>query len=264
MDRDWDRAGKRRKGLGPGPGHDGTHDAHRHHLAGRPHPSFGSVPLLETYRAFQNDTEGFEVVGFLGFTHIRCPSRPPKACYCGRYSAHIDSLIIAVDGACPGNGTDKAVKSACGVYFGPGTSHEQRNLAYRIPDDPDYAHTSQRAELHAALFALYAAKEYVAHGGQWNCDDCVEPCSVKHVVIKSDSAYLVNSTIGPLEKWALNGWRTAKKTPVKNRDLWEAMIHRLADLETLGALVQFWLVPRKDNKEADELANIGLDKRLIY
>ncbi len=219
MERNQDRVapGKRRQRLGPGPGHEisGTHDAHRHHRAGPPPPS---TPLLETYRAFQNDAESIEVTGFLGFTHIRCPTRPPKACYCGRYSPHIDSLVVAIDGACPAHGTDKAVKSAYGVYFGPDT-HGQRNIARRIQDSPDYAHTSQRAELHAALGALRAAKPYVANGGQWHCEECPQPCPVNHLVVKSDSAYLVNAMNGHLEKWASNGWKTANRTPVKNRDL---------------------------------------------
>ncbi len=45
------------------------------------------------------------------------------------------------------------------------------------------------------------------------------------VHVLSDSAYLVNAhTQGWLERWQANGWRTAAKKPVENRDLWEALI----------------------------------------
>ena len=77
-------------------------------------------------------------------------------------------------------------------------------------------------------------------------------------MIKSDSAYLVNSMTNSIEKWKNNGWQTAKKTPVKNRDLWEEMIERVLELEDLDTPVDFWHVPREMNKEADELANDGL------
>ncbi len=40
------------------------------------------------------------------------------------------------------------------------------------------------------------------------------------------------------------------------------MIGRVADLEAMGAVVQFWLVPREENQDADELANIGLHEGL--
>ncbi len=80
------------------------------------------------------------------------------------------------------------------------------------------------------------------------------------MVIKSRSDYLVNSMTGPLQKWASNDWKTATNTPVKNRDLWRKIICAVTGLEALGAVVQFWLVPREENKDADKLANIGLSE----
>ena len=71
-------------------------------------------------------------------------------------------MVIAVDGACPGNGTDGAVKSGYGVYIGD--SNAVQNHACRVPDTLSYAHTSQRAELYAALVALHVAKQYAVNG----------------------------------------------------------------------------------------------------
>lgn len=44
--------------------------------------------------------------------------------------------------------------------------------------------------------------------------------------IYSDSGYVVNGINNPsyLKKWRANGWKTSKKTPVENQDLWREMI----------------------------------------
>lgn len=167
-----------------------------------------------------------------------------------------------MDGACPGNGKI-ADKSACGVYLGPldcpdgfPRQSEQDNLAWRVPYTPGYAHTNQRAELQAALGAPRAARQFVVGGGQW--PSIRLPYIVNHVVIKSDSAYLVNSATDYLGNWVENGWRTAAKQPVLNQDLWKSIVWWLWHLEGLGAVVDFWHVPREQNKEADRLANHGL------
>jgi ribonuclease HI len=175
---------------------------------------------LAQYLISQKGHENIEVRGLGGFTHIRCPLASRNACPCGRYACHVNSLVIAIDGACQGNGTDEAVASACGAYFGPlddfheiNHSQVRRNWAWHVRNKPGYAHTNQRAELHAAIGALFAAKQFAAEGGQWPCKPggCPQPrpCPVNHVIIKSDSAYLVNSMKGSLLKWQSNGWRTA-------------------------------------------------------
>lgn len=232
---------RKRHTLAHGPDLQGTSREFKQHHQGGTRDT--SIPFEEIYRIWGN-TENMEVNGFGGFTHVRCPGSATHTCHmCSRHFAHVDSLVIAVDGACPGNGRNRAVKSACGVYFGRlnGSSpHRQENLAWRVDDTPGYAHTSQRAEQHAALRALNAVEHYVMNGGQWSCDDCPSPCRVKHVVIKSDSAYLVNSTMtSHIKKWVAHGWRTASKTPVKNRDLWEQLISEVENLKKLGAVMDF-------------------------
>jgi len=45
-----------------------------------------------------------------------------------------------------------------------------------------------------------------------------------HVIVHTDSAYIEQAfTQGWLKSWQRNGWRTAAKQPVKNRDLWERL-----------------------------------------
>ena len=66
--------------------------------------------------------------------------------------------------------------------------------------------TNNRMELTAAIQALQALKR---------------PCQVD---LHTDSTYLRNAfEQGWLVKWQKNGWRTAAKEPVLNRDLWETL-----------------------------------------
>ncbi|KAI0106416.1 ribonuclease H-like protein [Nemania sp. FL0031] len=232
---------------------------HGPHRAGHPKGTRNRFPIkVYTHEYALCGTDDLAIKGFREFIHIRCPWAMKTPCLCGRRSLHLDSLVIAVDGACPGNGTVHATKSAYGVFFGPDSAN---NIAARVPNYPGYLHTSQRAELCGAIAAILAAQPYIYEGGQWDCTECPTPCRVAHLIIKTDSAYLVNGITAHVEKWRRNGWRTAKGTEVKNQDLWT----RLDDLceslyESTQVSIDFWQVPRHQNTDADHLANLGLDR----
>ncbi len=67
--------------------------------------------------------------------------------------------------------------------------------------------TNNRMELRAAVEALEALRE---------------PCRVR---LHSDSAYMINAFKQRwMDGWKRRGWKTANKTPVLNRDLWERLI----------------------------------------
>jgi ribonuclease HI len=67
--------------------------------------------------------------------------------------------------------------------------------------------TNNRMEITAVLEGLCALKE---------------PCMVD---LYTDSQYVRKAvTDGWLENWQRNGWRTAAKKPVKNRDLWQRLL----------------------------------------
>jgi ribonuclease HI len=71
--------------------------------------------------------------------------------------------------------------------------------------------TNNRMELTAAVEALSAL---------------TEPCSV---TVVTDSQYLKNAfTARWLANWQRNGWKTASRQPVKNRDLWEKLLELTA------------------------------------
>lgn len=71
--------------------------------------------------------------------------------------------------------------------------------------------TNNRMELTAAVRAL---------------ETLTESCSVTLV---TDSQYLKNAfTAKWLDNWQRNGWKTASRQPVKNRDLWERLLAEAA------------------------------------
>jgi ribonuclease HI len=72
----------------------------------------------------------------------------------------------------------------------------------------DKATTNNRMELIAAIKAL----EYV-----------VRTQSEKEVQIHTDSQYVKNGITTWIHSWKKNGWRTAAKQDVKNKDLWIAL-----------------------------------------
>jgi len=103
------------------------------------------------------------------------------------------------------------------------------------------------------------ALKYVRSGGQTICVHSGLPCRVEHLVIKSDSAYVVNGITEYVKKWETNGWRNAKGESVANQDLWRTLIKWVDQVNALDSVISFWHVKRADNQDADYLANFALD-----
>jgi ribonuclease HI len=81
------------------------------------------------------------------------------------------------------------------------------------------------------------------------------------VIVHTDSSYVEGAfTRGWLDQWQRNGWRTAGKQPVKNRDLWERLAeeasrHRVVFRRVRGhAGVEL-------NERADQLAVAERDRQ---
>ena len=109
-------------------------------------------------------------------------------------------VTIYTDGACsmnPGPGGWAAVLIYKGV---------EKEIS-GFEDDT----TNNRMELYSIIAALRSLKE---------------PCRVR---LFSDSAYAVNAFNQHwINGWQRNGWRTAKKQPVENQDLWELLLEQFA------------------------------------
>ncbi|MDO4263735.1 MAG: ribonuclease HI [Deinococcus sp.] len=96
--------------------------------------------------------------------------------------------------------------------------------------------TNNRMELRGLLEGLLCLKR---------------PCQVQVV---TDSQYLRKAfTDGWITGWMRNGWKTASREPVKNQDLWEALIEQAR----IHELTFVWVkghAGHSENERVDELA----------
>jgi len=139
---------------------------------------------------------------------------------------------IFTDGACSGN---------------PGPGGWGAVLRYRTVEKElsGYAPstTNNRMELTAVVESLRALKE---------------PCNL---VIYTDSRYLKDGITSWIHTWKRNGWKTSGKTPVKNKDLWEA----LEAASHKHSIEWRWIrghAGHAENERADRLARDAICKGL--
>lgn len=134
------------------------------------------------------------------------------------------------DGACSGN----PGPGGWGVVLRSG-EHEREIYGGEMET------TNNRMELTAAIEALQALRE---------------SCQVE---LTTDSTYVKDGITRWLQKWKINGWKTAAKKPVKNQDLWEQL-----EMQTARHVVQWLWVKghsgHPGNERADALANLGMNE----
>jgi ribonuclease HI len=140
-------------------------------------------------------------------------------------TAELTRVEIATDGACKGN----PGPGGWGVIIRSGTRERELSGGEALT-------TNNRMELTAAIEGLNALKR---------------PC---HVTLSTDSRYVMDGLTKWIKGWQKNGWKTAAKQPVKNADLWQALIaaakpHRIEWLWVKGH------AGHPDNERADKLAS---------
>ncbi|MFZ5967130.1 MAG: ribonuclease H family protein [Bacillota bacterium] len=112
-------------------------------------------------------------------------------------------INIYTDGACSGNQHETNV-GGWGAVLEYG-EHQKELFGGELNT------TNNRMEMKALLEALTCLKQ----------DGLT-------VNVFSDSSYLIECfTKKWYVKWQMNGWQTASKTPVENRDLWEDLLHQV-------------------------------------
>lgn len=75
--------------------------------------------------------------------------------------------------------------------------------------------TNNRMELYAMAKALQYARGLLSYADN----------NVQHITIYTDSAYIANAFRDKwFDKWRANNWKTSRKTPVLNQDLWETIL----------------------------------------
>ena len=137
----------------------------------------------------------------------------------------MDKVVIYTDGACSGN-PGKGGWGAILMY-----GDVKKEISGSNPNT-----TNNQMELTAPIEALKLLKR---------------PCEVK---VYSDSAYLVNAFLqGWLKNWKKNGWKTADKKEVKNKELWQE-IDRLMQIHTIEWIKVKGHADNVYNNRCDELA----------
>jgi ribonuclease HI len=145
-------------------------------------------------------------------------------------------VIIYTDGGCSGN---------------PGPGGWAFVMRLTAPDGAEIlgsggegATTNNRMELRAVIAALEEAER--AAPGQ-------------SVVVYTDSQYVKNGIGSWIAGWKRNGWRTADKKPVKNKELWE-------ELDAVNARVRpkfLWVKGHagvEDNERCDAMVQTEIAK----
>ena len=81
------------------------------------------------------------------------------------------------------------------------------------------------------------------------------------IIITTDSNYVKNGITEWIHNWKKNGWKTANKKPVKNKDLW-VNLDELVQTHTIDCK---WIKGHSghpENERADTLANLAIDENL--
>jgi len=140
---------------------------------------------------------------------------------------HVD---LFTDGACSGN----PGPGGWGAILRYGEHEKELNGGTA-------ATTNNRMELQAVIEGLTALKG--------RC----------HVMIHTDSKYVMDGVTKYLANWKVKGWKTADKKDVKNIDLWQT----LDALLPLHQIEWTWVKGHNghaENERADELARAGIPR----
>ena len=81
----------------------------------------------------------------------------------------------------------------------------------------------------------------------------------ENIEITTDSMYVKNGINQWINNWKRNGWKTAAKKPVKNKDLWQ----QLDELVQNYSIKWIWVKGHSGhpgNERADQLANEAIEE----
>ena len=140
-------------------------------------------------------------------------------------TSEMTAVEIATDGACKGN----PGPGGWGALIRFGTTEKELSGGEALS-------TNNRMELMAAIEGLNALKR---------------PC---RVTLSTDSRYVMNGLTKWIKGWQKNGWKTAAKQPVKNAELWQALLAAAAPHRVEWTWVKGH-AGHPDNERADRLAS---------
>ncbi|KAJ5281630.1 ribonuclease H-like domain-containing protein [Penicillium angulare] len=92
-----------------------------------------------------------------------------------------------------------------------------------------------------AVIGVLRAKDWVAEG-----------CN--RLVVATNSPFIVNGATRFITNWIRFNWINQAGDVVKNRDLWLCLQGEIEKLYARGLTIQFWLISRQCNNDAENLA----------
>ncbi|PTY36692.1 ribonuclease HI [Saccharospirillum sp. MSK14-1] len=140
-----------------------------------------------------------------------------------------DAVTLYTDGACRGN----PGPGGWGVLMRSGKHEKSLHGGERET-------TNNRMELMAAIAGLESLKRR---------------CQVD---LFTDSQYVRKGITEWIHGWKRNGWKTASKQPVKNKDLWQRLDEQIGKHDVQWHWVKGH-AGNEGNERADALANQGVD-----
>ena len=170
-------------------------------------------------------------------------------------SQKLNYTYVYTDGACKNNQNQKIAIAGVGVWFG---KDDPRNLSESLDGK---VQTNNRAELMALIRAIEIMfnTEHVKTRNETKRErDERDPSEI--LILCTDSQYCKNGIEKWINGWKKNGWKTANKKPVKNKDLWL----RLDCLRNDKPIEFKWVEGHAGitgNEEADKLAVSGCYKK---
>jgi ribonuclease HI len=142
----------------------------------------------------------------------------------------LDKVEIFTDGACKGN----PGPGGWGAVIRAGAREKELSGGEPLT-------TNNRMELMAAIAALAALKR---------------PCDI---VLHTDSNYVKDGITKWIHGWRRNGWKTADRKPVKNAELWQALLDAAAPHKVEWRWVKGHS-GHPENERADKLACDAADQ----
>ncbi|KAH3758813.1 ribonuclease H1 [Pelomyxa schiedti] len=155
-----------------------------------------------------------------------------------------EDLVLYADGSCKNNGKKVNLRAGVGVFH---EEYSSLNVCESWSESLGQP-TNQRAELVAAIRAIQKAKA---------------KAPLRTLEIRTDSVYVVNGMKQWIKNWKKNGWQSASRAPVCNKDLWQTLDALASDTLIAKNIVWTHCAGHSGiygNEMANKLANDAADQ----